>query len=163
MRKKLHLKGWSEKEIAHAERIFHQAEEKKHPHNRLLEKSLYWFALIAGLIGTGILSFLIAPILVSANETQAHIMSGFFGLFLGFLVIIFVKQLHWMEKNHHLFISIIIPFVGLINFSLMAIKVNEFNRIATIHNYHNPLTIAFLFFAGFLIPYLCFLIIKRSK
>jgi hypothetical protein len=163
MRKKLHLKGWSKQEIDHAEKVFKKAEENKHPHHRLLDKSMYWFALIAGLLGTVILSFIMVPILVAASSTWAHIISGFFGLLLGGLIVVFVKQLHWLENHHHIFLSVIIPVVGLFNFALIVNQVNKLNMLLGIPHLQSPGTIGLSYLAGFLVPYASFMLLRRSR
>jgi len=163
MRKKLHLKGWSKAEIDHAEKVFKRAEDNKHPHHHLLDNSLYWFALIAGLIGTVILSFLMVPVLVAANSIWAHIISGFFGLLLGALIVVFVKQLHWLENHYHLFLSVIIPVVGLFNFALIVNQVNKLNMLLGIPHLQSPGTIGLAYLVGFLVPYALFMLLGRSR
>lgn len=163
MRKKLHLKGWSKHELDHAEKVFKKAEENRHPHHRLLQGSLYWFALIAGLIGTVALSFLMVPILVAANSTWAHIISGFFGLLLGFLIVVFVRQLRWLEDHHHLFLSVIIPVVGLFNFAIIVNQTNKLNLLLGIPHLQSPGTIGLAYLVGFLLPYAAFMLLRRSR
>ena len=69
MKKKLHVKGWSKKEIKHAEKIIKKAEKKKHPHMKKLENSLYWFTLIIGIIGSVVVSLILIPIWFFASIT----------------------------------------------------------------------------------------------
>lgn len=163
MRKKLHLKGWSKGEIEHAEKVFKKAEENRHPHHRMLQGSLYWFALIAGLIGTVGLSFLMVPILVAANSLWAHIISCFFGLLLGGLIVVFVKQLHWLETHHHIFLSAIIPIAGLFNFALIVNQVNKLDLLLGISHLQSPGTIGLAYLVGFFIPYAAFMLLRRSR
>ncbi|HJX05735.1 MAG TPA: hypothetical protein VJ461_03430 [Candidatus Nanoarchaeia archaeon] len=163
MRKRLHLKGWSKQEIAHAEKIFAEAEKKKHPHMRKLENSLYWFTLIIGLIGTVLLSVVLIPVLMISNNTWSYVLTGFFGFLLGALIIIIVKDLHWLEPHHHLSLSLIIPIAALFNFFIVVNRVNIINNSIGISNFHNPLFIGIIYFVCFTIPYVAFLMVRKRK
>jgi len=161
MRKKLHLKGWSKHEIAHAEKILKEAESKKHPHVRHLENSLYWFTLIIGIIGTMLLSIVLIPVLVVSNDFWSYALTAVFGFLLGAIIIIIIKDLHWLEGHHHLLISLLIPIVAIFNFFIVVNRVNLFNYSIGINTTHNPILIGMIYFIFFLVPYMLFLIIRR--
>jgi hypothetical protein len=162
MRKKLHLKGWSKEEIDHAESIFKKAEAAKHPHTKALEKSLFWFALIIGIVGTLILSFALIPVFIVSNSTWAYALSGCFGLLLGALIMIIIKDLHWMEQHHHILITVLIPIVALFNFFIVVSGLNMLKLQAGWANSQNPWIAGALYFIGFLLPYLAFLILQAK-
>jgi hypothetical protein len=161
MRKKLHLKGWSKQEILHAEKIMNEAEKKKHPHVRHLENSLYWFTLIIGIIGTVLLSIVLIPVLVASNDFWSYLLTGVFGFLLGAIIVIIIKDLHWLEQHHHLLISLLIPLVAIFNFFIVVSRVNVFNYSIGINTMHNPILIGTVYFIFFLVPYLLFLILRR--
>jgi hypothetical protein len=163
MKKRLHLKGWSKEEIAHAEKILEEAEKKKHPHMKKLENSLYWFTLIIGIIGTILLSLVLVPVLMISNNTWSYVLTGFFGFLLGALIVIIVKDLHWLEPHHHLSLSLIIPIAALFNFFIVVNRVNLMNYGVGISNFHNPLFIGIVYFVCFAIPYAVFLMIRKRK
>jgi len=162
MRKKhLHLKGWSKEEIKKAENILSEAEKNKHPHIKNVEDSLYWFTLIIGILGTVILSLIMIPILVVSNNLWTYIITGVFGFLLGALIIIIIKDLHWLERHHHLLISLLIPIVAIFNFFIVVNRVNAFNTSLGIMNLHNPVMVSIVYFICFLAPYFLFLVYKR--
>ena len=162
MRKKqLHLKGWSKEEISHAEKIFKKAEANKHPHVKHLEDSLYWFTLIIGILGTVLISIVLIPILVINNNAWSYILTGVFGFLIGALIIIIIKDLHWLGSHHHLLLSMLIPIIALFNLFIVVTRVNLFSSSLGLKTLHNPLIIGIIYFVCFLIPYALFLLLKR--
>ena len=145
MRKKLNLQGWSKKEISHAEGIINKAERTKHPHIKLIDNSLYWFTLIVGIIGTFIVSMVLIPILIVANNYWSYLLTGFFGLMIGLLIVVIIKDFHWLESHHHIFVSLLIPIIALFNLFVVVMKVNSLNAFLGIAQ-HNPVLIGITYF-----------------
>ncbi|MBW2990275.1 hypothetical protein KY348_01070 [Candidatus Woesearchaeota archaeon] len=162
MRKKLHAKGWSKEEIDRAKKIIKKAEKNKHPHTVKLENSLYWFTLIIGILGTILFSLVLVPILVVNTTCWGYVLTGLFGFLLGALVIIIIKDLHWLEQHHHLLISLLIPVVAIFNFFIVVKRVNMITMGLGLNNYHNPILTGVIYLACFIIPYIIFLLLKRK-
>jgi hypothetical protein len=163
MRERLYMKGWSEREISHAEKTFKQAQAYKHPHMKILEASLYWFTLVIGVLGTIILSGVLIPVLIVGSSTWAYIMAGVFGFVLGSLLIMIIRQMHWLESHHHVFISLFIPVVALFNFFVIASRVNSFNQSIGLNNFHDPTIVGIIYLVCFLVPYVSFILIRRLR
>jgi hypothetical protein len=161
LQKKLHVKGWSHEEISRADELMKKADENKHPHVKLVESSVYWFTLCIGLLGTMLLSMVLIPVLIASNNTWSYILTGVFGFLLGSLIVMIVKDLHWLEHHHHLLLSLIIPFVAIFNFLIVVNKVNLFNVSIGLRYTHNPIIIAMVYLVCFIIPYAGFLLLKR--
>lgn len=161
LKKKLHLKGWSKEEISHAHKIMKKAEKNKHPHVKKLENSLYWFTLAIGIIGTIFLSLVLIPVLMVNNNAWTYVITGIFGFLLGSLIVIIIKDLHWLEGHHHLFITLLIPIIAIFNFFIVVSRINVLNNAIGINSYHNPIIIGVVYLICFLIPYLGFLLYKR--
>ena len=161
MKKKLHIKGWSKEEIKRAENIIKKAEKKKHIHIKKLENSLYWFTLIIGVLGTVLFSLILIPILIINSNAWGYVLTGVFGFLLGAIIIIIIKDMHWLEHHHHLFISLIIPIIAIFNLFIVVNKVNMLNYGIGFNNIHNPIIIGVIYFVCFIIPYAIFLLLKR--
>lgn len=161
MEKELHVKGWTMEEIKRAKEIIKKAEKKKHPDIIKVEKSLYWFALIIGVIGTILLSLILIPILIINSNAWSYILTGMFGFLLGALIIIIIRDLHWLEHHHHLFLSLLIPIIAIFNFFIVVNRVNLFNYSIGLNNFHNPILIGMVYLVCFIIPYAVFLLLKR--
>ncbi|KYK25756.1 hypothetical protein AYK26_01950 [Euryarchaeota archaeon SM23-78] len=161
MRKKLHAKGWSKEEIDRAEKIMKKAEKNKHPDLIRVENSLFWFTLAIGILGTILLSLLLVPILIINNNAWSYILTAVFGFLLGILIVIIIKDMHWLEHHHHLSITILIPVIALLNFLIVVNRVNLFNLQLGLSNFHNPAVIGMIYLVCFVIPYIIFLYSKR--
>jgi hypothetical protein len=161
LKKKLHLKGWSKEEINRAEEIMRKAEQNKHPHIKKVEGSLYWFTLCIGILGTVLLSLIIIPVLIANNAALSYVLTGVFGFLLGALIVMIIKDLHWLEHHHHLLLSLIIPFIAIFNFFIVVNRVNLFSSSIGLRTLHNPLLVGMVYMVCFIIPYAVFLILKR--
>lgn len=162
MKKKLHLKGWSDEEIEQAHEIIKRAEKNKHPHVKRLENSLYWFTLIIGIIGTVFFSLILVPIFIINNNFWSYVLTAIFGLLLGALMIIIIKDMDWLKHHHHLSISLLIPLVALFNFIIVVNRVNLLNKGIGFNNFHNPILMGVIYLVCFILPYAIFLIFKRE-
>jgi len=160
LKKKLHLNGWSTQELAQAQKILSQAERHKHPHVKKLESSMYWFTLITGIIGTVLLSLVLIPVLIISSNAWSYVLTGVFGFLLGAIIVIIIKDLHWLEPHHHLSISLAIPIVALFNFFIVVNRVNLLNYSIGLANYHNPIIIGIVYFVCFLLPYALFMALR---
>ena len=162
MKKRLHLKGWTKGEIRHAEAIMKKAEKNKHPHIKKIENSLFWFTLIIGVLGTILISLVMIPILIVNSNAWSYILTAVFGFLLGALIVIIIKDMHWLEHHHHLFISILIPLIAILNFFIVVNRVNLLNYSLGINNFHNPIYIGLVYLVCFVIPYGIFLFFMRK-
>jgi len=162
MKKRLHLKGWSHEEIAEAESIIAKAETAKNPHLRRLENSMFWFILSIGVLGTMLFALVLVPILIVSNNAWSYFFTGFFGLVLGTIIAITVKDLHWFEQHHHIAVSMLVPVIALFNFFIVVKKVNEIAQGAGIANVHNPLAVGTVYFVSFVLPYIIILQMKNK-
>lgn len=161
MKKKLYLKGWSKEEIVRAEKIINKAEKNKHVNVKRVEKSLYWFVLIIGLLGTVMLSLILIPVLMVNMTYWGYVITGVFGFLLGALIVMIIKDLHWLEHHHHVFISLLIPTLAVFNFFIIVNKVNLLNFSIGLNNFNNPVFTSLIYLVCFLIPYAAFLLLKR--
>lgn len=161
MKKILRLKGWSEEDIRKASAIISQAEKGKHPHVRTLENSIYWFLLCIGILGTMIFALVLIPILLVGSNACAYFFTGFFGLILGTVIAVTVKDLHWFEQHHHLALSLLVPILAIFDFFIIVKKANELALSTGINNTHNPLIVGAVYFVCFVTPYIIILHIKN--
>jgi len=161
LKKKLHLKGWSKEEINRAEDIIEKAEQNKHAHIKRVDNSIYWFTLSIGILGTILLSLVLIPVMIASNNAWSYIITGVFGFLLGAIIVIIIKDLHWLGHHHHLFLSLIIPIVAIFNFFVVINRVNVFSSSIGLRTLHNPLLVGMVYLVCFIIPYAAFLLLKR--
>lgn len=161
MEKRLHLRGWSKKEINHANSIFAKAEHHKHRHVALLENSLFWFTLATGIVGNLILSLVLIPIFIAGNDFFTYLLTALFGFLLGTIVFGIVKHMRWLASHHHLFLALLIPLLGIFNFFFVVQRVNSFNLSIGLKNFHDPWIVGVVYFVSFALPYGFLLLTRR--
>ena len=163
MRKRLYKKGWSEQEIKKAEETISKAEKSKHPHVKLLDKSLYWIGLIIAIMSSVLFAIMIIPLLIIINNSWIYFIVILFGLTAGTLATLTIKDLHWLESHHRLLASMIVPLTGLFAMILSISRTNQLMQTASIQLHHNPVFISVLFMVSITIPYINTNISMRKK
>lgn len=152
-RERLEKKGWSDEEIEKALTIIQSAEEKKHPHIKLLDKSIYWIGLLLIIFGNIAFSIFLMPLLVTIEGLSLYIIIILLAGTFGVLMSILIKDIENLEKHHHLALLFVVPIVGLINFGIV-VNIANHDKIATLLEvHHNPFIIGLVYLAGFLLPY----------
>ncbi len=152
--KMLEKRGWSKEEINKALNIIHNAKQIKTPETRFLEKRTYWILLVIIAIANFAISISIIPILIAIHGLFLYFLMAFFGIAFGFLIEIVIRSIEHLERKHHAFLVFFVPFTALLNIFFI-IKVS--NQLATTlnpENIHDPLTIALVYAASFVLPYI---------
>ena len=125
----LREKGWTDEEIEHATGIVEKAQKNKHPHMKGLEKATYWIALViivgAALAGT----YVMEPLLIAMNITQAIIGFSMVGILFGLLAGVLIKDIEHAQRHHHMLIGAIIPVMAILTSILITKQVNEVSEI----------------------------------
>jgi hypothetical protein len=152
-KKKLYLKGHSVEHIARADIHLRRAEKAKHPHVRKLEEGMFWSTLATGIIGSAILSFAIIPVLSAGTALQGLLVSFVFGFLIGLLITYISGNMSWLEKKQHLTITFTIPAIALVNFFIVAFKVNNFNARVGLYPHQEPIMIGLIYMCGFFAAY----------
>ncbi len=124
--RKLRKKGWSGKEIRHAERIFLKAAQRKHPVYRFLERAVFWALLALTLVAVftvNVVVWIIAPFLSTGLLTTVLVL---FGLVFGSLYTIVAGDIDWLEQRHHALASALLATAAIVTSTLIG------NRLAVI-------------------------------
>ncbi|MFP4645102.1 MAG: hypothetical protein ACLFNB_00465 [Candidatus Woesearchaeota archaeon] len=160
---KLKEKGWSDEEIEHAKSVLRKAEENKHPHMRALEKATYWMLLIIIIGGAIAGAFLMEPLLIALNKTQAIIGFSIIGLMYGSLASVLVKDIEHTQVHHHVIISALIPISAIITSLIITRNVSNLKEIFTQMAHHNPYLLGAVFSIAALTPYIIFTIKEHKR
>jgi hypothetical protein len=150
--KKLELKekGWSEEEIIKAESALNRA-EKQDIH---FSKIVFWSALIVTIFGNFIVSLILIPFLIVLNKWVLYAIVVLLAGSIGFLYKLLIMDIGHLEKKHHLFASILVPLIALINMVGMVLVSNRFIRDLNVENVqHNPIIVAIVFAVVLILPY----------
>ena len=160
---KLREKGWSEEEIEHAKGILLQAEQTKHPHMKALEKATYWILFIILVAGAIAITWLMEPLLIVMNTTQAILTFAVAGGLFGTLASILIQDIDHTQQHHHAIIAISIPAVALVTSVTIVTRINKITEVFTDIANHNPYILAGIFAVSALIPYGIILFIRSKR
>ena len=150
MRKlKLKEKGWSEKEILHAEEVL----EKTIGYDVQLSKIVFWSALVVIIFANVLISLILIPFLIAFKPLFLYGIVVLLGGTIGFLYKFLITDIAHLKKKHHILASILVPFIALANMVVMVLVSNKYAVDFNVE-LQNPWIVAVIFSAAFIIPYL---------
>lgn len=152
-------KGWKKKDISKALKIIEHAKKGKHPKIKILDKAVYWFSLLIAIIGNFIISLALMPFLISLKGVQLYIIIITLGLAFGLLFELLVRSIE-MQAKHHIFLSIIIPIVAVINFTIVS---NNMKAFIGIENHQNSLIVGSVYAVSFMLPYFVYRLFLKNR
>ena len=135
-RERLVTKGWSDAEINKTLKILEKAKKNRHPHIVLLDKTVYWVALLLIIFGNFAFSTFLIPILVFFNNFSLYLIILLLSVSFGTIMSVVIKDIEDLQSHHHLALILLVPIIGIINFLIVVNKAN-FNPLADVlQNYH---------------------------
>jgi FtsH-binding integral membrane protein len=160
--KRLHSKGWSDKEIRHAQAALERAEARKHPAYSFLEVAVFWGLLFLTVVGIFVVSVVIVPALLVLDTAMVAFILALLGLCLGSLFALLIQDIEWTERKHHVFNLVVLAAVAVVNIWVVVAKVNGLSEALALGNPHPPLLLGALFAIALLVPYLFHLLFERG-
>jgi len=146
-------RGWTKKEINDTLKIFREAKNNKHPAIKFLDKSVYWIALIAAILGNFIISVVLIPFLLTLRDFQLYLVIITIGVTFGLLFELLIRSITHLEARHHLFFGFLVPIVATINVFVITIYSKGLEKKLMIGSVYNPLLVSVVYGAAFIIPY----------
>jgi len=161
IKKRLMEKGWKQKEINKTVKIIKEA--KKHPHIQILDKAIFWISLFLAIIGNLLISVSLIPILLTLRSFPLYLTIIVMGASFGLLFELLIRTIEHLESKHHIFLSIIIPLIAVINVIIIVLYSNRLEEILNIQNLQNPLLVAIVYAIAFMLPYIVYQLFLRNK
>ena len=161
IKNKLIEKGWSKRDINTNLKILEKA--KKHPKIQILDKAVYWISLIVAIIGNIIISISLIPFLLTLRNFQLYLIIITMGIAFGLLFELLIRTIEHLETKHHLFLSIIIPIIAVINIIAIVLFSNRLEEAINIQNLHNPVLIGVVYAVAFMLPYSIYQLFLKNK
>jgi len=156
-------KGWSRKDIKKTLSIIEKAKKNKHPKIKILDKSVFWISLILAIVGNFIISIALIPVLLALNGFQLYIVVLTLAFSFGLLFELLIRTIGHLQTKHHIFLSIIIPIIALINFFIIVLVANSLEEILKIENTQNPILVGIVYAVGFILPYSVYQLFLKDK
>lgn len=160
-RERLEQKGWSDEEINHALVVLQKAKENAHPHIHLLNRVVYWFALVLIIIGNVAFSLMILPLLLTVENISLYFIVVILAFSFGTMMSIVIRDIEHIDKKHHIVFFSVVPVIGIVNFFIVVNVANN-NFVANVLQvHHSPVLVALLYLFSFVTPYF-FMVFKRK-
>lgn len=162
LKKRLREKGWTSKDINKTIKIVKEAKEKKHPAIKVLDKAIYWIALIIAIIGNLIISISLIPFLMALKSVQLFSVIIVLGFSFGLLFELLIRSIEHLESKHHIFLSILIPLVAVINVFIITLVSNNIEKIFKIDNPQNPYIVGIVYAISFILPFIFYKLVMKK-
>ncbi|MBT4538667.1 hypothetical protein HOI26_01015 [Candidatus Woesearchaeota archaeon] len=147
----LRKKGWSVKELEHAE----AALERSTSHDLFISKMVFWSALVVIIVANVLVAFTLIPFLIALNKGILFAIIIVLAGSIGFLYNFLITDIGLLEKKHHRIASVIVPLFGIGNVLAIVFISNKFIAGLPINNVqHNAWLLALIFGIAFILPYI---------
>lgn len=162
IKKRLIEKGWKKEDINKTLRIIEQAKANKHPKIKILDKAVYWISLFIAVIGNFIISISLIPFLLALRSFQLYAVVITIGISFGLLFELLIRTIE-LQAKHHIFLSIIIPVIAVVNIFVIVLFSNSFMQSINIQNPQNPLFVGAVYAIFFMIPYIAYNVFLKER
>ena len=160
---RLEKSGWSRKEIIKAVEIIRNAKQGKSKDTIFLEKRIYWILLVITIVANFAISVALIPILVALRGMFVYLIIITLGIIFGLLFELVIRSIEHLEKKHHQLLAIFIPLAALANALVISKISNNLTSALGFANIHNPMTIAMVYAASFVLPYIVYRFVFRIE
>lgn len=150
--KKLELqqKGWTTKEIEHAEAEL----ERVTSHDLFFSKMVFWSALLVIVIANVLVAFALIPFLIAIDKGLLYVTLIILGGVIGFLYNFLITDIGTLQKKHHRTAGVIVPLLTIGNIIGIVFIANQFIAGLPINtSSHNPWLLGIIFGIAFILPY----------
>lgn len=152
---RLREKGWTQKEIDHTLAIIDESKNHKPKITIVMDRLVYWVALILAIVGNIILSVVLIPFLLVLDNIQLYIFVVVLATSFGLLFSQILKDIEGLDKKHHIIAGIFIPALALINVYVMVNLANYLDKIFKLSKLpHDPILISIIYVVFFIFPYI---------
>ena len=160
---RLKKRGWSKKDISKAVEIIHNAKQLKTPDTRFLENRIYWILLVVLIAANFAISIALIPVLMALKGIPLYFVIIILGIVFGLLFELVIRSIEHLEKKRHLSLAILIPLTALLNIFIISNISNYLINTLSLTNTHNSITIALVYAASFVLPYIVYRFILKIE
>ena len=160
---RLEKKGWKNKEIINTINIIRNAKHNKTQENLFLEKRIYWVLLVIVIAANFAISVALIPVLMALKGIFLYFVIITLGIAFGLLFELVIRSIEHLERQHHQLLAILIPLIALANAFIISKISNNLTSILGIANVHNSISIAVVYAASFVLPYIVYRFIFKIE
>jgi len=152
---KLRGKNWPEKDIQKTIRIMESRDYvDKSNSNVSSSRLLYWTALLVLMVCNLLITVFLVPFLLVLGGTLIYIIIAVIGFVFGLFFNLLLRDIENLEAHHHLFATIFIPLLSLLNIALMTTASARIAEIINVSFKLNPAIMSMFYVSAFMLPYL---------
>jgi len=160
----LQEKGWSDKEILHAEKSLERGEKS----DLFLSKIVFWSALVVIIFANLLVSLVLIPFLIFISNWSLYLITVVLAATVGFLYNLLIMDIGHLGRKHHVLAGIFVPLLAILNVVIMVLVSNKFILALQqepsfgVNSVHNPVVVAGIFAIAFILPYLFDKMIRKE-
>src|SRR3989344_4298972 len=160
---RLEKKGWSRKDIIKAVETIKNAKKNKTRDIIFIERRIFWILLIIIIAANFAISVALIPILMALKGIFLYFVIITLGIVFGLLFELVIRSIEHLEKQHHQLLAILIPLIALANAFAISKISNNLGLTLGFANVHNPISIAAVYAASFVLPYIVYRFILKIE
>lgn len=153
--RKLKKKGWKKHHIAKTIHILKKAEEKKHPHVKILDKILFWLVLFLIMLGNVIILIALLPVIIEIPQTFSLVIFVVIGFAFGSLIDNIIKDME-LTKKHYFSAGLLIVLMATLSMFLVLTFARYVLKEVGILIRINPLLTIFIYIIAFTLPHILY-------
>ena len=158
---RLEKKGWSRKDIIRAVETIKNAKKNKPRDIIFIERRIFWILLIVIIAANFAVSVALLPLLVALRGPILYFVIVILGLVFGLLFELVIRGMEHLEKQHHLFLVILIPATALVTIFIISSISNNLAKVLNLANAHNSILVSIIYAASFVLPYIIYRFILK--
>ncbi|RMF54513.1 hypothetical protein D6745_05110 [Candidatus Woesearchaeota archaeon] len=151
--RRLEKKGWIREEIEKVCVILKRAQINKSKGIRVFEHFAYWLVLAIILIGNGIISLSLVPLILVFDDFNLYITIIVAGLVFGVLFDSLLSDAS-LTNHHYILNMIMLPVIAAVIFVLITIITNYLGLILELNvPMHNPIMVGIIYAIAIILPH----------
>jgi hypothetical protein len=146
-------KGWSEKDLVHANGIFKKHKHKKHFLINYVDELVHWLFFVLIVFGNLLIAASVVPLLVIFPNPGLYAILIVLGVGFGFLCEEVIRHIdHMLRFHHHVIIGLLIPIIAAIGMYFI-IGYGDANLPNIFEVERSPVVLGIAYAIAFMLPY----------
>ncbi len=159
---RLRKKGWQKEHIHKAVELINNAKQNRHPGIKLMDSLVYWILLLLIVLGNFTISIGLLPLLLALQGIFLYPIIAAAAIVFGLLFELVIRSIEHLEMKHHFFLALVIPFIAVINFLVMAQFAREAQISLGLAERHDYISLSIAYTAAFVLPYIYYKFILKK-
>lgn len=148
-------KGWNKEEIEKTMQILYgdENEDKRISVKERMNMTLYWMVIFCLCVSNLAIAVLLVPVMFLIYGWPLYLIIAIIGLIFGIVFDFFVKDIENVEKKHHIFAVILIPFLCIFNIVIISLIAERLSGLLDLIVTANFFLVSIVYVVFFVSPY----------